>query len=91
MSQEEVNSVRATARKHRISVSLGISEKVVHNVGTLWNSNLLINEKGEVVAHHRKLACTWFEKLLWSHGDANGLRTMKIGPDEQARVGALIW
>ncbi len=90
LSRQEIGAVLDTAKRHKISVSLGISESASNSVGTLWNSNLLINEQGEVAVHHRKLACTWFEKLLWSHGDGNGLRTMRLDSSHQARVGTLI-
>ena len=90
VTQDEVNAIKSCARKHRISVSLGISEKLRHNTGTIFNTNLLISEKGEIAVHHRKLACTWFEKLLWSHGDGSGLRVMHLRGDDRVRVGALV-
>ena len=74
----EVEQIREAARKHCISVSIGFSEKARHSEGTLWNSNLVIDETGAVKVHHRKLMPTFFEKLTWGNGDGHGLRTTEI-------------
>ena len=93
VGQEEVTAIQSAAKQHRVSVSVGISERASYSLGTLWNSNLLINQDGKIVCHHRKLACTWFEKLLWAPGDGYGLRTMNLaseGSEGDVKVGALI-
>ncbi|KAI9167946.1 Nitrilase [Paramyrothecium foliicola] len=74
---EEVNAIRNTAMKLGVMVSIGISEKVRTSSATLYNSNLMIDEKGKVVVHHRKLMPTFFEKLTWAPGDGHGLRLME--------------
>ena len=74
----EVDQIREAARKHGISVSIGFSEKARHSEGTLWNSNLLIDETGTVKVHHRKLVPTFYERLSWGNGDGHGLRTTDI-------------
>ncbi|KPI38920.1 Nitrilase [Cyphellophora attinorum] len=45
---------------------------------TMWNGNLLIDERGEVRVLHRKLVPTFFEALSWGAGDGEGLRTVDV-------------
>ncbi|KUJ13727.1 nitrilase [Mollisia scopiformis] len=88
---EELGALREAAKKNRVMVSIGISEKVRGRHGTLFNSNIIIGEDGEVKVHHRKLMPTWFEKLTWAPGDGHGLRIAELGlGNGKARVGALI-
>ncbi|KAM0819544.1 putative CN hydrolase domain-containing protein [Seiridium cardinale] len=75
------------ARKDRTIVSVGISEKVGHNNGCLYNSNLIIDSDGEVLIHYRKLVATFFEKLPWSHGDGYSL---EVADTAVGKIGALI-
>ncbi|KAE8378032.1 carbon-nitrogen hydrolase [Aspergillus bertholletiae] len=84
---EEMQAVRATARKCNIMVSLGFSEKVRTSSATLFNSNMIIDSRGNVRVHHRKLVPTFFEKLTWSPGDGYGLR---VADTEFGKIGALI-
>jgi len=83
----EILSICAAARDAGIMVSIGISEASDRSVGCLWNTNLLIGADGAIINHHRKLVPTFFEKLIWANGDANGLRVVNtpIG-----KIGALI-
>jgi nitrilase len=83
----EVQRIRHAARKHKIFVSLGFSERDRASVGGLWNSNILIGDDGAVLVHHRKLVPTFYEKLAWNPGDAFGLR---VAETRIGRIGALI-
>jgi len=83
----EIQRIRRAAARHRVLVSLGFSERNPVSVGGLWNSNLLIGEDGAVLAHHRKLVPTFFEKLAWNPGDGAGLIVV---PTAIGRIGALI-
>ena len=85
----EIGELRRAAKANRIAVSLGFSEKARYSHGTLWNSNVIINEEGVVVVHHRKLVATWLEKLVWGHGDGYGLRTADIGVKATGTVDAV--
>lgn len=87
ITDPEIQSIADTAARHRIIVSLGFSELSSHSVGCLWNSNILISERGEIINHHRKLVPTFYEKLSWNAGDGAGLLVVEtpIG-----RVGSLI-
>lgn len=83
----EIESLRATAQKLNIMVSVGISEKARYSSATLWNSNVLIGSNGEILNHHRKLQPTFFEKLTWSSGDGHGLR---VSETQYGKIGNLI-
>lgn len=83
----EITEVRSSARRHGVHVSLGFSEGTDASVGCLWNSNILIGPDGAILNHHRKLVPTFYEKLVWSSGDARGLRTTAT---DLGRVGMLI-
>jgi aliphatic nitrilase len=83
----EIQRVRHAARKHKIFVSIGFSERNPSSVGALWNSNLLIGDDGNVLVHHRKLVPTFYEKLAWNPGDAYGLR---VAETRIGKIGALI-
>ena len=84
---DEIASLRSAARQNRVTVNIGFTEKARYSTATLFNSNLIIGEDGDVLVHHRKLMPTWTEKLTWSPGDGHGLR---IAQTNKGRIGALI-
>ncbi|KAL6850634.1 hypothetical protein ACO1O0_007758 [Amphichorda felina] len=84
---DEMASIRAAARDAGVMVSVGISEKARSSIATLYNSNLIIGSRGDVLVHHRKLAPTFFEKLTWAPGDGHGLR---VADTPHGRIGNLI-
>ncbi|GJC89946.1 nitrilase [Colletotrichum liriopes] len=84
---DEINAVRAAAKASGVIVSIGFSEKVRYSSATLFNSNLLIDEQGKVLVHHRKLVATFFEKLTWAPGDGHGLQ---VAETKHGKIGALI-
>ncbi|MEA2284602.1 MAG: nitrilase [Solirubrobacteraceae bacterium] len=75
------------ARRHRVHLSVGVTERSAVSMGALYNTNLLFGPDGRLLNRHRKLVPTWAEKLTWAPGDASQLR-----PAETAigRLGALI-
>ncbi len=75
---EEIKQLCVAARENAVFICLGINEKVVDGIGsgTIYNSFVIINDKGELVNHHRKLVPTYTEKMLYGHGDATGLKTV---------------
>jgi aliphatic nitrilase len=83
----EMTSVRETAKEHEIIVSLGFNELSDHSVGTIYNSNVLIDRDGSILNHHRKIVPTFYEKLTWSPGDGAGLRVCET---DCGRIGMLI-
>ena len=63
-----------TARKANAYVVMGINEKVPETLGTLYNTNLVIDRKGKILGAHRKLMPTFVEKITWGCGDGHSLR-----------------
>lgn len=83
----EIDIIRRVAAQHGILVSIGISERNPASIGSVWNSNLLIDEAGNVLNHHRKLVPTFFEKMVWDPGDGAGL---EVKATSCGRIGNLI-
>ncbi len=75
------------AKRHRVFLSVGVTEKGPLSMGTLFNTNLLFDREGTLLNRHRKLVPTWAEKLTWANGDAAYLRPEQT---DIGRVGALI-
>lgn len=70
----EVKKLCQTAKAYDINVVIGCNEKVRYSHGTIFNTNLIINNKGELIGAHRKLVPTWAEKLTWTGGDGSTLK-----------------
>ncbi len=83
----ELALIASEARHRGVFVSIGFSEKNPMSTGCLWNSTLLIDDKGQVLNHHRKLMPTFYEKLIWAPGDGAGLRVVDT---RLGRIGGLI-
>jgi nitrilase/aliphatic nitrilase len=75
------------ARRHRVHLSIGVTERSVVSMGALYNANLLFGPDGRLLNHRRKLVPTWAEKLTWANGVASELRP---APTALGRIGALI-
>ena len=75
------------AKRHRVVLSVGITEKGSISMGALWNTNLLFDRDGTLLNRHRKLVPTWAEKLTWANGDAAYLRPEQT---DLGRIGTLI-
>lgn len=83
----DLKDVCALARKHKIAIYLGIIERPLDRGGhSLYASLVYINAKGKIKSVHRKLQPTYDERLTWSPGDGNGLRTHSL---KQFTVGGL--
>lgn len=83
----EVQRIAQAARENEVFVSIGITEGTSASVGCLWNTNLLIGQDGRLLNHHRKIAPTYYEKLIWANGDGVGLNVVDT---DLGRIGALI-
>jgi len=83
----EIQAICQQAKKSQIFISVGFSERSGSSVGCIWNSNLLISDRGEILVHHRKLVPTFFEKLIWAPGDGAGLR---VAHTSIGNIGGLI-
>jgi nitrilase len=68
-----VDALCRAARAADVYVVMGINEKVPTNMGTMWNTNVVIDRHGSVLGKHRKLVPTFAEKMIWSRGDGSGM------------------
>lgn len=82
----EVDELRAAARRHGVTVVIGVNERGRHSLGVLYNTMLTISSAGELLGVHRKLVPTWAEKLTWTGGDGSSL---KVHDTEVGRIGVL--
>jgi len=72
------------AKEHGVFVVIGINERA-H--GTLYNSQVFIDENGQIVRCRRKLIPTGEERTLWGRGDGSDLFVLDTS---LGRLGALI-
>lgn len=79
----------AIARDHRVTLVVGVTERVDAGVGrgTLYNALLTFGPDGGLLNHHRKLVPTYTERMVWGPGDAQGLEAVET---PAGRVGGLI-
>jgi len=77
----ETDSICKAAKEHNCHVVIGVNERG-QSFGELYNTNLIIDNKGNLVGKHRKLVPTWAEKLTWTGGDGSSLKVYntEIGP-----------
>ena len=61
------------AKAADVHVVMGMNEKVPTNMGTMWNTNVIIDRHGSILGKHRKLVPTFAEKMIWSRGDGSGI------------------
>lgn len=83
----DLDRVCAEAREHDIAVYLGTIERDPTARGhSLYCTMVYIDPNGRIRSAHRKLMPTYEERLAWSPGDGNGLRTHAL---DAFRVGGL--
>ena len=85
----EIDILCDLARDLNVAICMGANEIVRSGAknGTIYNSLFLINEKGQLVNHHRKLMPTFTEKMVYGHGDGHGLQSAEV---HGVRAGGLI-
>jgi predicted amidohydrolase len=83
------DAIGAAARQNRLTVAIGVQERVASGPGrgTLYNSLLIFGPTGELLTRHRKLVPTFSERLIWGQGDGSGLGVVST---PAGRVGGLI-
>lgn len=76
-----LDAVREAARRHGITVMLGIIERPRDRGGhSVYATLATIGADGTVAGLHRKLMPTYEERLTWAAGDGHGLRTHSLPP-----------
>jgi predicted amidohydrolase len=72
-----------------VTLVLGVSERVASGPGsaTLFNALLTYGPDGRLLNHHRKLVPTYTERMVWGHGDSEGLRATDT---PAGRLGGLV-
>lgn len=80
----DLDAVKAACRTHEVNAVLGISER---DHGTIYNSQVYINDAGDIAGVHRKLQPTMPERYLWGQGDGSTLAAFDL---PVGRVGGLI-
>ncbi len=85
---EAVGRLAAAARRAGTTVAIGVNElNAEASGGSLYNSLLLIDERGEIRGCHRKLVPTVGERMVHAQGDGSTLAVHDLG---FARVGGLV-
>lgn len=83
----ELSSVCKLAKKHQLTIYLGVIERPLDRGGhSIYASLVYINEYGEIKSVHRKLQPTYDERLTWAPGDGHGLQ---VHPLKAFTVGGL--
>lgn len=76
-------AVGEAARRAGAVVVLGINER---DHGSLYNTQLIFDETGELRLKRRKITPTYHERMVWGQGDGSGLQVVETGI---GRIGAL--
>ena len=75
--------VGKSAKKNKIQVLLGVNEL---DGGSLYNTQILFNEKGEIILKRRKITPTFHERMIWGQGDGSGLEVVDT---QLGKIGSL--
>lgn len=69
------------AKDFDMHIVIGINERG-DSYGEIYNTNLIIDNNGNLIGKHRKLVPTWAEKLTWTSGDGSSLKVYdtEVGP-----------
>lgn len=76
------------ARDVGIYVSIGVNERNDNaSGGSLFNTNILIDQEGNLIGRHQKLVPTVSERTIWAYGDPS---TLQVYDTEIGKMGGLI-
>jgi len=84
---EFTEALAQAAEKAHAYIVIGVNERDLHSTGTVYNTNLLLDPRGNIIGRHRKLVPTYAEKLVWAPGDGLGLR---VYDTRLGKIGTLI-
>ncbi|GIT97825.1 carbon-nitrogen hydrolase family protein [Sulfurovum sp. TSL1] len=84
----ETDRLCEAAKQAGVYVVIGINEKNSQaSSGSIYNSLLFIDPKGNIFGHHQKLVPTAPERTIWAYGNAS---TVKVYETDICKVGGLI-
>ena len=83
----EINLIRDAAKKTDMVVVMGVCERKTKTTGTLYNSQVFIDNHGKILGVHRKLVPTIKERIVHSQGYGAMLQVYET---EFGRLGGLI-
>ncbi len=75
------------AKINNIIVVVGVNEIDPLLTGTIYNTNIIIDNHGNLLGKHRKLVPTNAEKLVWGYGDGS---TYQVYQTDCGRIGTLL-
>jgi aliphatic nitrilase len=81
---ESTKLLSKSAKKANCYVVMGMT---LREGGTLYNSMLFIDDKGEIMGYRRKLVPTVVERTIWGRGDGSDVR---VYDTELGKIGGLI-
>ena len=88
LKNNDLENICKAAQKHSVTVICNINERDPENSQTtIYNTNIIISSKGEIINRHRKLMPTNPERMVWGFGDASGL---KVVDTPCGKLGSLI-
>jgi predicted amidohydrolase len=80
----EITRIQKAARRAHTYVVLGLSER---DGGTLYNTQVTIDDAGRLLGRHRKLQPTFAERYIWGQGDGS---TLHVWDTPIGKLGGLI-
>ena len=78
LESKALKKLRDVAKEKTVGLVVGANEVGKLAKGSIFNTIFVIDEKGQLVNHHRKLVPTYTEKMLYAHGDGQGLKSSTI-------------
>ena len=78
----EVDALCEAAAQAQTFVVMGLTERRANTTGTLYNTQLFIDKRGQIVGEHQKLVPTIGERIVHTggSGDTQGIVTSEYGP-----------
>jgi nitrilase len=84
---QATDALCGAAREAGSYVVIGLNEKAEGSMGTIYNTQLFISNKGEILGKHRKIVPTVYERLVYGGGDGS---TLRVVDTEYGPLGGLI-
>lgn len=76
--------IQEAAKQAKMTIVLGINER---EGGSLYNTQVFIDDRGNLIGRHRKIQPTFAERTLWAQGDGS---TLNVFDTKVGRLGGLV-